>query len=179
MSNSRFRDRQNNYIPGVHEESDFSFGSEYIQDARAHRPSRLSHQTGNRSWVGVGESASSGDQGGHAYSSREYNENPAYLEDAPTTSRPSFAGCGPQGYRRSDERIMEDINERLTEDHDVDAWDIFVESRDGAIVLKGSVPDRESRFRAEEIAASCSGVRDVENQLRIKNRDNAFNFESR
>ena len=88
-------------------------------------------------------------------------------------SRPSFAGRGPQGYKRSDDRIVEDINEAMTRDHDLDATNISVEAKDGEVILKGSVSDRESKRRAEEIAESCSGVQDVQNQIRIKRDDSA------
>jgi osmotically-inducible protein OsmY len=80
----------------------------------------------------------------------------------------SFAGRGPQNYKRSDDRISEDINEELTQDPELDASDVNVEVRSGEVVLKGTVPDRESKRRAEEIAECCSGVKDVMNQLRIK-----------
>jgi hypothetical protein len=82
--------------------------------------------------------------------------------------QPSFAGRGPQGYKRSDDRIIEDINEEMTRDHDLDASDISVQAKDGEVVLTGTVSDRESKRRAEEIAESCSGVRDVQNQIRVK-----------
>jgi osmotically-inducible protein OsmY len=118
--------RQMHY-PQREEDSDYSFGGEYIQDNAEFRPS---------------------------------------------SERPSFAGRGPQGYRRSDERITEDINEKLTRDHLVDATWISVETKSGDVILNGNVTDRESKRRAEEIAESCSGVKDVQNQLRIK-RDNS------
>jgi hypothetical protein len=168
MSQSRFR--------GIHEESDFSFGSDYIRDDRAYRPSRLSRQSGSRSWIGVGESSFSGDQGGRSYSSGEYIENPSYagtsnVDSRLGESRPSFAGRGPQGYKRSDERIIEDISERLTQDHDVDASRICVECRDGDVMLTGTVTDRDAKRRAEDIAEWCSGVKDVQNRLRIQRQD--------
>jgi len=84
------------------------------------------------------------------------------------SGRQSFAGRGPQGYKRSDERITEDLNEELTQDPELDASDVTVEVKNGEVILKGSVPDRESKRRAEDIAESCSGVKDVLNQLRIK-----------
>jgi len=87
------------------------------------------------------------------------------------TRRQSFAGRGPQGYRRSDERITKDINEELTRDDEVDASGISVEVKNGEVILKGFVTDRESKRRAEEIAESCSGVKDVQNQIRIKRED--------
>jgi len=87
-------------------------------------------------------------------------------------TRPSFAGRGPQGYRRPDSRIMEDINEAMTRDHDLDASGISVEAKDGEVVLTGTVSDRESKRRAEEIAESCSGVRNVQNQIRVRRENN-------
>jgi len=91
--------------------------------------------------------------------------------------RQSFAGRGPQGYKRSDERITEDINEELTQDSELDASDVNIEVRNGEVILKGTVPDRESKRRAEEIAECCSGVKDVMNQLRIK-RDESSESET-
>jgi hypothetical protein len=181
---------------GQHEPSDFSFGSEYIQDYSEFRPSRMSHQSGSRSWIGVGESSHSGDQGGRSYTSAEYDENPSYQGETVdrehgtqpdnfsrfgprgpqsgfSTQRQSFAGRGPQGYRRSDERITEDVNEQLTQDHHVDATGIQVDTKDGEVTLKGTVTDRQSKRRAEEVAEACSGVKDVQNQLRIRQDDSS------
>ena len=86
-------------------------------------------------------------------------------------SQGAFAGRGPQGYKRSDERITEDVNETLTQDSDIDATNITVEVQNGEVTLKGSVSDREAKRRAEDLAESCSGVREVQNQLRIKRED--------
>jgi hypothetical protein len=44
------------------------------------------------------------------------------------------AGRGPKGYKRSDERIREDINERLTRDPQVDAGEIETYSITGVIL---------------------------------------------
>ena len=82
--------------------------------------------------------------------------------------RQSFAGRGPQGYKPSDDRISEDINEELTQDPELDASDVSIEVKNGEVILKGTVPDRESKRRAEDIVESCSGVKEVLNQLRIK-----------
>ena len=81
--------------------------------------------------------------------------------------RPSYRGRGPKGYRRSDDRIREDVCERLWYDHDVDASDIEVSVNEATVVLSGSVRDRFEKRRAEDIVESVSGVRDVQNQIRI------------
>src|SRR5262249_13796650 len=77
------------------------------------------------------------------------------------------AGRGPRGYQRSDERIREDINDRLTDDGYVDATDIEVIVNNSMVTLIGRVESREEKRRAEDIADSVSGVTDVSNQLRV------------
>jgi hypothetical protein len=74
---------------------------------------------------------------------------------------------GPKNYTRSDERIREDLNERLTDAHDIDASGISVEVNNGVATLTGTVDQRWMKHRAEDLAESCSGVRDVNNQLRV------------
>jgi len=77
------------------------------------------------------------------------------------------AGRGPRNYRRSDERIREDINEELTRHPGIDATDIDVRVEDGEVTLSGMVDDRRAKRLAEDIAEQCSGVEDVHNELRI------------
>ncbi|WP_109050650.1 BON domain-containing protein [Azospirillum sp. TSA6c] len=81
-----------------------------------------------------------------------------------------YRGVGPRNYRRSDERILEDINERLTDDHHIDASDIGVRVEGGEVTLSGTVGDRAARRRAEDIAESVSGVGHVQNDLRVAGR---------
>jgi osmotically-inducible protein OsmY len=79
-----------------------------------------------------------------------------------------YAGRGPRGYRRSEERIREDINDRLTDDWYVDASDIEVTVNNGMVTLTGRVESRDEKRRAEDLAESVSGVNDVSNQLRVE-----------
>jgi osmotically-inducible protein OsmY len=76
-------------------------------------------------------------------------------------------GRGPKNYRRSDGRIQDDIIERLTDDHQLDASDIDVTVENGEVVLSGRVDERRSKRRAEELAETVSGVVNVENRLRV------------
>lgn len=78
-----------------------------------------------------------------------------------------YAGIGPKGYKRSDDRILEDVSERLMEDGHIDASDIEVGVQKGVVILKGSVPNRSMKRLAEDVSASALGVKDVQNQLRI------------
>jgi hypothetical protein len=84
-----------------------------------------------------------------------------------------FAGRGPRGYRRGDDRIGEEICELLTIDSDIDASDIDIIVTDGVVALVGVVDDRPAKRRAEDAALGVSGVRDVQNQLRIDNGSDA------
>lgn len=83
----------------------------------------------------------------------------------------SFAGRGPRNYRRSDDRVREDVNERLTNDPRIDATDIEVEVAGGEVTLRGHVDDRRTRRLAEECIEDVPGVRDVKNELKAERRD--------
>jgi hypothetical protein len=82
--------------------------------------------------------------------------------------RGPFAGRGPRGYQRADERVREDVCDCLTEASDVDASDIEVSVTDGVVTLSGTISDRAAKRRAEDIADSVRGVKDVQNQLRVQ-----------
>jgi len=77
-------------------------------------------------------------------------------------------GKGPRGYTRSDERIKEDVNDRLTDDWAVDASSIEVDVENSEVTLTGEVSSRDEKRRAEDVAEGVSGVRHVQNNLRIK-----------
>ncbi len=76
-------------------------------------------------------------------------------------------GKGPKGYNRSDDRIKEDISDRLSDDGQLDASEIELEVANGVVSLSGTVDSREAKRRAEDIAESISGVSNVENRLSV------------
>jgi osmotically-inducible protein OsmY len=78
-----------------------------------------------------------------------------------------FYGRGPKGYRRSDDRIREDVSEELYRHPDIDASEIEVQAQNGEVTLTGKVEDRHQKRLAEELAERCSGVTDVHNQLKV------------
>jgi osmotically-inducible protein OsmY len=80
-------------------------------------------------------------------------------------------GRGPKGYRRSDERIKEDVNDRLSDDYYLDASDVEVSVQNTEVTLTGTVQNRNDKRRAEDLAESVSGVTNVENRLRVKQAD--------
>lgn len=78
-------------------------------------------------------------------------------------------GKGPKNYRRSDDRIREEVCEML-EDADIDASEIDVKVREGEVTLEGSVKDRWSKREAEDVVCGVRGVKDCHNQLRLEQR---------
>ncbi len=76
-------------------------------------------------------------------------------------------GKGPRGYTRSDERIYEEVCERMMQHGQLDASDINVEVENGEVTLTGNVSDRQTKRLAGYIADTVSGVRDVHNRLQL------------
>lgn len=74
---------------------------------------------------------------------------------------------GPKGYQRSDDRLREDISERLMLSHDVDSSDVTVTVQNGKVTLEGTVPDRYMKHYIEDLADACPGVQDVDNRIRV------------
>ena len=78
-------------------------------------------------------------------------------------------GRGPRDYVRSDARIEEDVNDRLTDHPRVDASEIEVSVADREVTLSGTVDTRRAKRFAEDCCDSVSGVTHVQNNLRIQN----------
>ena len=91
-----------------------------------------------------------------------------YLDPTPRSWRRGAArGLGPQGYKRSDERISDEANERLTDDTWLDASNISVSVSGGEVTLSGTVESRDAKHRAEHLVEDLSGVSHVQNNLRV------------
>lgn len=91
----------------------------------------------------------------------------------------SHRGSGPRNYQRSDDRIYEDVCDRLSDDHHVDASDIEVSVSDREVTLTGEVDSKQAKRHAEDCADSCSGVEHVQNNLRVrKSQSNAAKEDS-
>jgi osmotically-inducible protein OsmY len=117
-------------------------------------------QQGSRSgWYGS-EGASSR-RGSFEDSEPLFSYTEVWLIEGPHTGR------GPKGFQRSNERLREQVCERLERHGQVDASDIDVQVEDGVVTLEGSVDDRRTKRLAEECAETVPGVRDVMNRLRV------------
>ncbi len=77
-------------------------------------------------------------------------------------------GRGPKNYQRSDDRIRDDVNDRLTDDPHIDASEIEVSVQSREVTLTGTVGSRFEKRHAEDIAESVSGVAHVQNNLRVQ-----------
>lgn len=85
--------------------------------------------------------------------------------------RGRFAGRGPRNYRRSDDRIIEEIHEILTYSPQIDASNIEVRVTQGDVTVLGSVDDRYTKRLVEDLIHDVPGVRDLQNRLRIERRE--------
>lgn len=149
--------------PRAYGDAPYPYGSRDEERASAHE--------GRRDRGGYGSG-----YGGRGAEDRSFSGHNEYLEavtdgdDSPGEHK----GRGPKGYRRSDDRIREDINDRLTDDGRLDATHVEVQVVEGEVTLSGTVDSREAKRRAEDIAERVTGVGDVQNNLRI-NRGGGIN----
>jgi hypothetical protein len=78
-----------------------------------------------------------------------------------------YVGRGPRNYQRSDERIREEICERLAHHPNIDATDLEVRVQNAEVTLQGQVNDRWAKRWAEDVAEGIWGVKEVHNQVRV------------
>ena len=164
---SRYADREHedrsNYGRGGY------YGNTYDQEAY--------NRDRNRQRMGLGENSRrlqerGEDDGRGGWWETEYAPGPASTSVQRRFGQIGpYKGKGPQGYQRSDERIREDINERLSDDPSIDASDIEVRVENCEVILTGTVDDRYAKRHAEDIVESVSGVKNLENRLRVKNKN--------
>jgi osmotically-inducible protein OsmY len=143
--------RQRGYAPYPFGEEDFRRNLEDWQ-----QPYQM--ETGNPYGRGYAGEASREPYQSHPYGTFRGHGSPSG----------QFRGKGPKGYQRSDERLHEDICERLTDDVSIDASEITVEVRSGEVTLSGTVPDRRMKRAAEDLVEETSGVKQVHNTLRVE-----------
>jgi hypothetical protein len=73
---------------------------------------------------------------------------------------------GPKGYARSDERIHEEVCERIARSG-VDADDVEVRVEKREVTLTGTVHERQEKWWLEDLADDVFGVEEVHNHLRV------------
>jgi hypothetical protein len=133
-------------------------------DSRPARPSRPAHR--DRS----GRDYRGGADADRGFAERAADEVASWFGDDEAEARRAadHRGKGPRGYRRSDSRIEEDINDKLTQDGRLDASGIEVTVSDGDVTLSGEVESKFAKRRAEDCADSVLGVGQVQNNIRVQ-----------
>lgn len=129
-------------------------------------PSR-EHRDYRGTWGGrVGSSHEDGERG---FLERAGDTLAGWLGDETVHGREGgHRGRGPANYTRSDDRIREDVCDALTDDWHVDASEIQVSVENGEVTLNGTVASREQKRRAEDCVENRSGIRHVQNNLRVQ-----------
>lgn len=160
-------------------------GSRAIGDQGGDRYPDRSRAYGNDSGRGYGGGFYGGRQGwdsNYGRDSYDWDDDRGFLEKAGDEVRSWFgddeaqnrrirdghAGRGPSNYTRSDIRITEDVNDRLTDDFFVDASNISVTVTECEVTLDGTVQNKLAKRRAEDCVDTVSGVKHVQNNLRVE-----------
>mgnify|MGYP001012163379 FL=1 len=113
-----------------------------------------------------GQQSSYGQDSSYGQGSQSWSQ-PVRNDEVSQPSR-SFFGKGPKGFKRSDDRIREEVSEALFHDHAVDASEIEVAVHDGEVTLTGTVSERRMKRLAEDCVEKVTGVTDVKNEIRIQ-----------
>lgn len=156
-------------------------GPEYGRGYRydVDQPSRRGRdEAGSRDWGRENARPGSQPPGERGFWDRAVDEVSSWFGDEEAERRrrgdemrDEHRGRGPRGYRRSDERIREDVCDRLTEHPWVDASDVEVSVSGSEVTLAGTVTSRDQRRRAEDITEQVAGVTHVQNNLRVAGRE--------
>ena len=119
------------------------------------------------------ESRTVGEQVDSAVSEVERRVNPesagADKMDSPTTQAPGLPSETSVDQAK-DQTISQAVMAAIAQDPKLQALRIEVDTINGRVALRGTVPDLESRERATALIASVSGVLAVDNQLTVEGK---------
>jgi hypothetical protein len=85
---------------------------------------------------------------------------------------------GPKGYQRTDERLREDISERLMYATHIDSSEVTVAVTGGKVTLEGTVPERHMKHAIEDLVDECPGIQDIDNRVRVQSQREDFTQET-
>ena len=168
---NRRRDRMDHDDYRDHDRDDYGRSERRAQNRRDWDPANYGDLDRER---GPGMSgAGSGRYGSRSGGRSDYAfRSDSDFETAPYGSGQREAGPhrgkGPKGYTRSDDRIRDDVCDRLSDDDRLDASEIGVEVSGGEVTLDGFVDTRMARRHAEDCVEACSGVGHIQNNLRVR-----------
>lgn len=112
-----------------------------------------------------------GGYGAGAYERRGPSSEMAGGWRAEQMDRGPHWGKGPKGYRRSDERIKDDVCDAIAQQGWIDATDVEVRVESGVVILTGTVASREDKRGLEQMADRIHGVDDVRNEIRVRREE--------
>jgi hypothetical protein len=84
---------------------------------------------------------------------------------------------GPKGYQRSDERLQEEVSDRLMHQN-IDCSEVEIKVQNGEVTLTGTIQNKQDKRMIEDIAESIMGVKEVNNQLKVSRGAQSENKES-
>jgi hypothetical protein len=154
------------FYPGApHFERSYEYGPEGYPGAEEPSPEEAAMHIEDRSRLRI-DSANPEPAGGAS----DYDRHSSYgqVESFTWDMEGPYSGLGPRGYRRPDERIHEEICDRLTAHGAIDATGIEVHVDTGEVTLDGTVPDRRTKRLAEAVVDTVRGVVDIHNRLRLE-----------
>lgn len=151
------------------------YGQDYGRDYGQRRYgegswSQQGGQIGQPGWEQRSRQGTSSEQGRWSQAGWEGygRENDFYRSQPVMQGR--FTGRGPKGYTRKDDSICDEVCDILTRHGEVDASEIQVSVMNAEVTLSGNVDDRRQRHLAEESIENISGVKNINNQLRVGNK---------
>ncbi|MCI3207849.1 MULTISPECIES: BON domain-containing protein [Pandoraea] len=148
-----------------------AYGRDYGRDYDRDYGSGVSQGGAQQQRYGTGEPGQGRWQGRQDAGQRGYGDYGGYGPYGGNSGGPSMDmrhRQGPKGYSRTDERIREDVCERLCMAHQLEVQEVSVQVKDGHVELQGHVPQRWMKHVIEDVAEQCFGVQDVENRIRTQ-----------
>ncbi|HLU77901.1 MAG TPA: BON domain-containing protein [Burkholderiales bacterium] len=132
-------------------------GARHDTGGGAHYGALVSYGQGAYGGYGQGEMGRSSGQGGQSWGNWGQSGQPGRSQRR-----------GPKNYQRSDERLQEEICERLMARWDLDTSEVSVQVSQGEVTLEGVVPERRMRHEIENLVDDCHGVKDIDNRIRVQ-----------
>ena len=142
------------------------------QDGRDKERMREGH-LGPRRYPGVhatgqGESLSSrsADPGQSSYGGFA-NEDPGFQRQQLEPAQSARERILPKGYVRSDDRIYEDVCEKLSHSG-LDVSEVSVSVAQAKVTLEGTVKSRRVKHAIEDCVDDCTGISDIDNRITVQ-----------
>jgi len=92
-----------------------------------------------------------------------YREEPQNKEENQVRR---FFGTAWQGYPRSDDRIKDDICERMRNQNQFDPSHLEIQVQNGEVILRGNVETYQIKRSIEDLVETVLGVREINNFLK-------------